>query len=55
METMTFGEYVRLGACHGGYVIGLLAALGGFAVVAGIVITAAWYLVGREETKEEDE
>ena len=53
---MSFGEYIRLGACHGGYVIGLLAALGGFAVVAGIVITAAWYLVGREEQNgEEDE
>lgn len=51
METMTFGEYVRLGACHGGYVIGLLAALGLFALTGFLIITLVGYLMMDKEDK----
>lgn len=50
---MSFGEYIRLGACHGGYVVGLIAALGTCVMVVGLVIALVGYLVNPEK-KEDD-
>lgn len=51
------GEYILTGLKHGGYVVGLIVSLGGFAALVALVCTVVGYLVNpdKDDNEEGDE
>ena len=53
---MNFGEMVARGAGVAGWIIGLVAVLGGFLIVVGVIGLALSYVMGgRDDTEENEE
>lgn len=52
---MNFGEMVARGAGVAGWIIGLVAVLGGFMIVVGVIGLALSYVMGGSDDAEESE
>ena len=52
---MNFGEMVARGVGVAGWIIGLIAGLGGFLVVVGVLGLALSYVMGGSDDAEESE